>query len=658
MSKPLLLLVDDDSETVQVLGHILAKEGQVRFALSGAEALRLAHETTPDLILLDAEMPGMDGFEVCKALKADPLLSRIPVVFLTSHHDAHTEITALNLGAADFVSKPPQANQVIARIRAQLRARRLAEEAVARARATPRTSSSPLRKHPSPCLLIVDDDAIAVECVLQALGTLSGQFLFAATGQDALRIAREHQPDLILLDIGMPDIDGMALCARLQAFPHLQSVPIVFLTRYADPRTETRALDAGGADFIGKPFVPSVLHARVRGLLKQREQTDAALAAERTHAQQLGNERVADIIEAATDAIVVVNADDQIVLCNPAASRLFSLSAKYLLGQSLTRILHPDDIAKLRAMAQVDQAAQASDSAPHAGLHLTLHTTESGPRSVEASSNQTGDGAERLFSVFLRDLTEREQLEKLERERLSADTAMRTKSLMLSYFAHEIGNPLNGILGFTQLMEQDAGDSLPPAQATRLKQIAKACDILRTLLRDVLDFNRLESGHFECQNEVVDLATFVHETLPGMQPLADRADITLLLEGPAEGLWVLGDRQRLSQCLLNIGSNGLKYNRTGATLRVTISASDSEVAVLFEDQGEGMDEAEIAHLFEPFNRLGRTGPGHGIGLTLTRQLVHAMHGGLDVQSQRGKGTAVTLRFPRISPPETRRSTPA
>ena len=80
MTKPLPLLVDDDAETVQVLGRMLAAEGRIQFALNGDDALRLARETPPDLILLDAEMPGRDGFSVCRALKADPQLAGVPVI--------------------------------------------------------------------------------------------------------------------------------------------------------------------------------------------------------------------------------------------------------------------------------------------------------------------------------------------------------------------------------------------------------------------------------------------------------------------------------------------------------------------------------------------------------------------------------------------------
>ncbi len=122
------MLVDDDPGTIRVMGRILDGLAALHFAASGADALRLARETAPDLILLDAEMPGMSGFEVCQDLKADPELAGIPVIFVTSHNQPEFEISGFELGAADFIAKPISAALVLARVKAQLRVKHMADE--------------------------------------------------------------------------------------------------------------------------------------------------------------------------------------------------------------------------------------------------------------------------------------------------------------------------------------------------------------------------------------------------------------------------------------------------------------------------------------------------------------------------------------------------
>ncbi len=128
MSEPHILLVDDDPIAIQLLARILAGMGSLRFATSGADALRLALELKPDLVLLDAEMPGMGGFQVCAAFKADPLLADVPVIFVTSHSDPAFEVSGFDLGAADFIAKPVHPALVQARVKTQLRLKHLADE--------------------------------------------------------------------------------------------------------------------------------------------------------------------------------------------------------------------------------------------------------------------------------------------------------------------------------------------------------------------------------------------------------------------------------------------------------------------------------------------------------------------------------------------------
>jgi diguanylate cyclase (GGDEF)-like protein len=123
-----ILLVDDDTGAIQLMGRILADVGDLRFATNGQDALRLARESAPDLILLDAEMPGMSGFELLKTLKAQSSLADVPVIFITSHIEAGFEVSALDMGAADFIAKPLKSSRVLARVRTQLRVKHMADE--------------------------------------------------------------------------------------------------------------------------------------------------------------------------------------------------------------------------------------------------------------------------------------------------------------------------------------------------------------------------------------------------------------------------------------------------------------------------------------------------------------------------------------------------
>ena len=122
-----ILLVDDDLTVIRVLNRILSDFSPVRFADSGRAALKVARESTPDLMLLDVDMPEFSGFEACKAFKSDPALAQVPIIFITSHESAQLEAKGIELGAADFINKPPHAPLVLARVRTYQRLKMLSE---------------------------------------------------------------------------------------------------------------------------------------------------------------------------------------------------------------------------------------------------------------------------------------------------------------------------------------------------------------------------------------------------------------------------------------------------------------------------------------------------------------------------------------------------
>lgn len=631
-----LLLVDDDPSSIKMMSRMLAQYPDQRFATSGEAAIRLAREATPDLILMDVDMPEMTGFEACEYLKADPLLARIPIIFVTSHSDsASLQVTAWQNGAADFITKPVEASQLTARVSAQLRATQFIENQK-RGHAAAHAHASPTNEH-TPRLLIVDDDAAAIHILRHTLATM-GDLHFATTGADALQLARRLIPDLILLDAHMPEVDGFDVCRALKAEAPFRLVPIVFVTRFSDPRYEMRALDLGAADFIVKPYTAAVLRARVRNLLELKRRTDAELQAVLEHSQQVSDARLADIVGAASDAIVTYNASGDVVLVNAAASRMFAIGHAQAIGspaQALLRNHLP--------------ATAVGQSGPSRAVIMRANGT---PLSVELSVSSVGDGPTRLTTVMLRDNTDRERLEAESHSRLEAETASRTKALMLSYIAHEMGNPLNSLLGFAELMVADADHPLAPAQSNRLERVVSSGRRLRTLLRDVMDIGRCGIGKLTIDLHSVDAVQCAQESAASASVQAKVAGVTLSCLPTSASSWVLADAARLHQCLVNLLTNAVKYNRAGGWAKIGVTGDSQEVAIAVSDNGIGMDALQCQHMFEPFNRLGRQGdtvPGAGLGLVITRQLVEAMNGHLRVDSEPNAGSSFTITLPRSLP---------
>jgi signal transduction histidine kinase len=629
-----LLLVDDDPTVIQMMGRMLAQYPNQRFATSGEAALRLAREAPPDLILLDANMPGMSGYEVCSALKADAALAHVPIIFVTSHNAPEREVEALSRGAVDFVAKPLAALQLTARVRTHLRAAQRAEHLDREWVAAGSEPAAPGSE--TPRLLIVDDDVIAIRVLRNTLDNV-GDFFFAKTGEEALSLAQTVSPHLVLLDADMPGVDGFAVCSVLKAQAAFEHVPIVFVTRFADPRNEMRALDLGAADFIAKPFAPTVLAARVRNLLKSKRRADVELHAVRAHWRKVGDARVADIVESASDAIVSCDYEGRTVLANAAACHLFDTPHEQLIGRPLSALLGADFLETARGCTAPLQMALPAGREP--GLV------------VEAGISVIGDGRYGLTTVTLRDVSVRERLAAESAARIEAEATSRAKSQMLSFIAHEMGNPLNGLLGFAQLMQLDPAHPLPAVQAARLERVVAAGRHLQELMRDVMDLGAFEAGKLRIRLQPVDAAASIGAAVASVAALAEQAGVAVEATAAAPAQLV-ADADRLQQCLVNLLSNAIKYSPTGGRVEIGISAQGSEVGIAVRDNGIGMDAVQLEQLFEPFNRLGRAGgivPGAGLGLAITRQLVEAMQGRLRVESTPGAGSRFEIRLPRAAP---------
>ena len=326
---PRILIVDDDPGTVQALGRMLDGVGELHFACSGAEALRMARDQRPDLVLLDAEMPGMNGFEVCHALKADPALASVAVIFVTSHGEPSYEVEALGVGAADFIAKPPMAEQVLARVRARLRNR---------AAAVPPAAAMRGARHAPTRLLLADSDDAALHFGRIALAPMVDTVLFARSGAEALALMAREPVHVAVVTLQLPDMDGFALARRLRADPALCHVSLLLVGPRTDWRSEAQAFGLGASDFMARPFPPEVLQARVRNLLRQRHDAEAGELARRSAWQRLGDARVADLVAAAPDAWLAVDADGRIVLANTAAGWRLGVEPARLLGRPLAEL--------------------------------------------------------------------------------------------------------------------------------------------------------------------------------------------------------------------------------------------------------------------------------------------------------------------------------
>ncbi|MGO4564956.1 PleD family two-component system response regulator [Rhizobium sp. 2YAF20] len=275
-----ILVVDDIPANVKLLeARLVAEYFDVLTADNGRDALNICEDSQVDLILLDVMMPGMDGFEVCERIKANPRISHIPVVMVTALDQSADRVRGLKAGADDFLTKPVNDLQLISRVKSLLRLKTLSDELRTRAE-TARTIGiedvlrlGEGRSEESAHVLLVDGRASSQERIIRALKPIA-EVTAMSDPQAALFEAAESAFELVIVNSNFEDYDPLRLCSQLRSLERTRFLPVLLITEQGADEMTVRALELGVNDYIVRPVDANELVARCLSQIRRKRYND------------------------------------------------------------------------------------------------------------------------------------------------------------------------------------------------------------------------------------------------------------------------------------------------------------------------------------------------------------------------------------------------
>jgi two-component system phosphate regulon sensor histidine kinase PhoR len=484
-------------------------------------------------------------------------------------------------------------------------------------------------------ILIVDDEQDIRDGSERILTRMKFNVSTAASGQEALEVFQEITPDIVLLDLKMPGMDGMEVLERIRKIN--DNTIVIVITGYATVETAIQAMKHGAYDFIPKPFEPDQLRLIVSRASEKIRLKMAAeeLARERQRTLlDLGTEksRIRTIIESLPNGVLVTNTLGRVVLVNPAFKQIMGVELDHPLEDNLDRYLSDDGLCKL--VMEISQ-----------GRHIDFEDIPEYEFSISRNQHFMAKGRPVLGQkneclgavVTIVDITALKMIDLL-------------KSEFVAKVSHELRSPLSTIHEQLAVVLGDMMDIAPETDQKILGRAKEKTHSLISLIGDLLDLSRIEEGII-CKEPVpVQVDALLKSIIEFLQDKAKAKKQTLTLEILDENLPdIQADPLALESVFGNLITNAINYTPENGHIRITAEMAGINVRVNVIDNGFGIESRHLDQIFERFYRVKndqtRYITGTGLGLPIVKELVQALGGFVEAESEFGKGSTFTVLLP-------------
>ncbi len=504
-------------------------------------------------------------------------------------------------------------------------------------------------------ILVVDDEQGIRDLLGFELKSQGHEIITASSGEEAIEKVKGDPVAIVITDVKMPTMDGVTLLQEIKKTN--SEIEVIMMTGFSTLETAVQSLRAGAFDFIHKPFNIDEMQRAVKKALDsyhlkkmvtllnnnltetyiELEKVKDSLeekVQERTRELEISERKYRRIIEDSFDPIIIINEKSVITGWNKGAELTFGYREAEVTGQPVDILIIGD---KIKIKQRIEK--ELRENGYIRNYVVQWHTKDNEPVYVNITASILGDGA---VCMIARDITQEKRVDQM-------------KSDFVSNVSHELRTPLTSIKGAVELVLGTAEATTSGTQRELLNIIKNNTVRLIRLISDLLDLSKIESGKIEMEMKTCLVGTIFYDTVNEIRPLAERKGVTLNVQGPGESAEIYCDKDKVTQIIVNLVGNAIKFTPAGGLITLAGEESDAGIKIRVTDSGIGIPRSQFERIFERFQQVDssstRVQGGTGLGLAIAKSIVEAHKGRIWVESELGKGSTFTFTIPKKNKPE-------